>query len=105
MDQPRTSARTLNPEAGEHVISAHPGEQVMELLADSSTGSRVALAVSAALATPRPSEVRGNFPPVTFLVRVEQWNGAQQSRMASSFGGPKVNLAPGSPCMPMNMRC
>jgi hypothetical protein len=27
MQQPRTSARTLNPEAGEHVISADPGEQ------------------------------------------------------------------------------
>lgn len=27
MQQPRTSARTLNPEAGEHAISADPGEQ------------------------------------------------------------------------------
>lgn len=27
MQEPRTSARTLNPEAGEHVISADPGEQ------------------------------------------------------------------------------
>lgn len=56
----------------------HPGEQVMELLADSSTGSRVTLAVSAALAVPKASESKAAFPPVTFLVRVEQWNGAQR---------------------------
>ncbi len=73
---------------------AHPGEQVMELLADTSTGSRVTLAVSAVLAVPKPAESTGSFPPVTFLVRVEQWNGAQRAELENvqlqSLEGRKV---------------
>jgi hypothetical protein len=62
---------------------AHPGEQVMELLADTSTGSRVTLAVSAVLAAPKASDSKSAFPPVSFLVRVEQWNGAQRVELES----------------------
>lgn len=73
---------------------AHPGEQVMELLADTSTGSRITLAVSAVLAAPKPAESKGSFPPVTFLVRVEQWNGAQRAEIENvqlqSLEGQKV---------------
>jgi hypothetical protein len=72
----------------------HPGEQVMELLADTSTGSRVTLAVSAVLAVPKASDQKSSFPPVTFLVRVEQWNGAQRVELENiqlqSLEGAKV---------------
>lgn len=61
----------------------HPGEQVMELFADSRTGTRLALAVSAAAVDERPRGKPGSFPPITFLVRVEQWNGAQRLELES----------------------
>jgi len=61
----------------------HPGEQVMELFADSRTGTRLALAVSAAAVNERPRGAPGSFPPITFLVRVEQWNGAQRVELES----------------------
>ncbi len=56
----------------------HPGEQIMELFADARTGTRLALAVSATLAAERAPDAPGSFPPIDFLVRVEQWNGAQR---------------------------
>ena len=56
----------------------HPGEQVMELFADSSTGTRLALAISAKTAEESARDARRTFPPITFVVRVEQWNGAQR---------------------------
>lgn len=61
----------------------HPGEQVMELFADSRTGTRLALAVSAAAAEQRPRGAPESFPPITFLVRVEQWSGAQRTELES----------------------
>lgn len=59
----------------------HPGEQVMELFADSSTGTRLALAISAKTADETPRDARRSFPPITFVVRVEQWNGAQRAEL------------------------
>jgi len=56
----------------------HPGEQVMELYADPSTGSRVALTVSASLLGEEEKPRASVFPSVLFLVRVEQWAGAQR---------------------------
>lgn len=59
----------------------HPGEQVMELFADSRTGTRLALAVSAKAAEESARDARRTFPPITFVVRVEQWNGAQRAEL------------------------
>jgi hypothetical protein len=60
---------------------SHSGEQVMELFADSSTGTRLALAISAKAAEETPRDAQRTFPPITFVVRVEQWNGAQRAEL------------------------
>lgn len=73
----------------------HAGEQVMELFADSRTGTRLALAVSATAVEQRPRSAPESFPPITFLVRVEQWSGAQRAEIESlqlqSLGGASVS--------------
>jgi hypothetical protein len=56
----------------------HPGEQIMGLYADRATGTRVVLAISAALETKPVANVPAAMPPILFLVRVERWNGAQR---------------------------
>ncbi|MGC8723748.1 MAG: hypothetical protein ACP5VF_07725 [Acidobacteriota bacterium] len=63
------------------IVFATPGEQLMELFADPRTGTQVVMAVQAALADPSATEARSKFPPILFLVRVEQWNGAQRSEI------------------------
>ena len=75
---------TATPEGSEPLRRAkdmafnHPGEQLMELFADGTTGVRLALAVSASLSAQRAADAPSTFPPVNFLVRVEQWSGAQR---------------------------
>jgi hypothetical protein len=59
----------------------HPGEQVMELFADSNTGTRLALAISAKATEEGTRDAQRTFPPITFVVRVEQWNGAQRAEL------------------------
>lgn len=56
----------------------HPGEQLIELFADGTTGVRLAMGVSASLTTKRAADAPSTFPPVIFLVRMEQWSGAQR---------------------------
>ncbi len=58
-----------------------PGEQLMELFADPRTGTQIVMAVQAALEAASATEAGSKFPPILFLVRVEQWNGAQRSEI------------------------
>lgn len=59
----------------------HPGQQLMELFADPVTGSRLNLAVTARFADAAPPPLRGGIPPIRFLVKVEQWAGAQRAEL------------------------
>jgi hypothetical protein len=72
----------------------HPGEQLMELFADPATGSHVVLALTARLADSAPPPPPGTMPLLRFLVKVEQWAGAQRAELEAlqlqSLGGLAV---------------
>ncbi len=63
----------------------HPGEKVMEIFADSETGTHLNLAIHTKLVGAPTVQAGGeeSLPAVRFTLRVEQWVGAQRAEMES----------------------
>ena len=59
----------------------HPGQQLMELFADPATGCHLVLALTAHLTDSAPPPSKGTMPLIRFLVKVEQWAGAQRAEL------------------------
>ena len=60
---------------------SHPGEQVMELYADSAMQTRVMLAVDTHLSTAEAIAPPSSFPLLLFTVKVEQWSGPNREEI------------------------
>ncbi len=77
------------PEGGKRVdkfrdlVFSHPGAQIMELYSDKTTGYRVLLSISAEVDRPSAEGIAAvpSLPPISFLVRVERWVGAQRDEI------------------------
>jgi len=63
------------------LVFSHPGEQVMELYADSQVQTRIMLAVDSCLSAAGVQAPPSTFPLLLFTIKVEQWSGADREEI------------------------